>query len=80
MPLSWPPLVLSVKHSSGAKPAGKRCFEPSAAGTCVVGATPTGRRIRLLKVWLLISVVTWRVEMRLRIAWVSGSLNGAGPW
>jgi hypothetical protein len=65
--------VGAVKHSSGAKPTG------SPSGAMVDGFTPTGRRIRFEKVWLVISVVTWRVEMRSRIAWVSGSENGAGP-
>ena len=46
----------------------------------VDGSTPTGRSSRLPKVWLLISVVTWRVEISSRIACVSGSENGAGPW
>jgi hypothetical protein len=49
------------------------------SGAVALGFTPTGRRIRFENVWLVMTVVTWRVEISVRIAWVSGSENGAGP-
>ena len=42
-------------------------------------AEPGGRSTRLLNVWLVIRVVTCRVDTRLRMFCVSGSENGPAP-
>ena len=45
----------------------------------VFGFTPLGRSTRLENVWLEISIVTWRLETRSWMFWVSGSENALAP-
>jgi hypothetical protein len=59
----WAPTASSWGSSSG-----KRC-----------ATVPGGRRMRLPKVWLVTSIVTWRDATSSRMFWVSGSEKGAGP-
>ena len=64
----------------GAAPSRRRapCRRPRRA-TCPRPRSPGGRSTRLEKVWLVISVVTWRVDTIWRTFWTSGSENGALP-